>query len=50
MILYFDLADASKRRINAYKALGSINTNLIVSAPYRAFWLLLDGSDVLIII
>ena len=50
MILDFDLTDASKCSINAYKALGSINTNLIISAPCRAFWRLVDGLGVLIII
>ena len=35
MILYFDLTDASKRRISVYKALGSINSSLIISASHR---------------
>ena len=37
MILYFDLIDASKRHISVYNARGSINTNLIISAPCEAF-------------
>ena len=37
MIFDFDLTDASKRRISAYNARGSINSSLIVSAPCRAF-------------
>ena len=37
MILAFDLADAPEGAISVYKAPGSINTNLIVSAPYGAF-------------
>ena len=50
MILDFDLADASERPMSVYKALGSINTNLIVSAPYRAFSRLLNDLSVFIII
>ena len=50
MILDFDLTDELKCSINAYKALGSINSSLIVSAPYRAFSRLVDGLGVLIII
>ena len=37
MTLDFDLTDASERRISAYNAPGSINTNLSLSASYRAF-------------
>ena len=50
MILDFDLAEASERPISAYNALGSINTNLIVSAPCGAFWRLVDCLSILIII
>ena len=50
MILDFDLADASERRTSVYNAPGNINNNLIVSAPCEAFWRLLDGLDVFIII
>lgn len=50
MILYFDLTDAREGAINAYNAPGSINTNLIVSAPCGACTRLVSGLGVFIII
>ena len=50
MILDFDLADASERRISVYNARGSINTNLSLSASCRACTRLVDGLSVFIII
>ena len=50
MILYFDLTEAREGSVNAYNALGSINSSLIVSAPCGAFWRLVGGLDVFIII
>ena len=50
MILYFDLADASERSVNAYKAPGSINSSLIVSAHCRACTRLVGDLSVFIII
>ena len=48
MILDFDLTDAREGAINAYNAPGSINSNLIVSAPCRACTRLVDGLSVFI--
>ena len=50
MILDFDIAETPERPVSVYKALGSINTNLIVSASCTAFWRLLDGLSAFIII
>ena len=50
MILDFDLADAPERRINVHNVPGNINSSLIISAPCGAFWGLLSGLDVFIII
>ena len=50
MILDFDLIDASERRTSVYNARGSINTNLIVSAPCGACTRLVSGLGVFIII
>lgn len=50
MILDFDFTDASKRPISVYKALGSINSSPIVSAPRGAFSRLLSGLSVFILL
>ena len=50
MILDFDLTEASERPVSVHNASGNINSSLIVSAPCRAFWRLVGGLDVLIII
>ena len=50
MILYFDLAEAREGSASVYNAYSSINSNLIVSAPCEAFWRLVDGLSVFIII
>ena len=50
MIFDFDLTDAPERHISVYNARGSINTNLIVSASYRACTRLVGDLSVFIII
>lgn len=50
MIFDFDLTDASKRRISAYNARGSINSSLTIKTPCRACTRLVDGLDAFIII
>lgn len=50
MIFDFDSAEAREGAVNAYNALGSINSSLIISASCTAFWRLLSGLDVFIII
>ena len=50
MIFDFDLTDASERRTSVYNARGSINTNLIVSAPCGACTRLVSGLGAFIII
>lgn len=50
MILDFDLTDAREGFISVYNAYRSINTNLSLSAPCTAFWRLVGGLSVFIII
>ena len=50
MILDFDLIDASERRISVYNAPGSINSNLIISAPCRACTRLVGDLSVFILL
>ena len=50
MIFDFDLTDAPERRTSVYNARGSINTNLIVSAPCGAFSRLVSSLGAFIII
>ena len=50
MILDFDLAEASEGSVSVYKARGSINTNLIISAPCGACTRLVGDLSVFIII
>ena len=50
MILDFDLTDASERPMSVHNALGSINTNLNLSAPCGAFWRLVGGLSIFILI
>ena len=50
MILDFDISDVSERRISAYNALGNINSQPTIKASHRAFWRLVGGLDVFIII
>ena len=50
MILDFDTSEAQEGAISVYKAPGSINTKLSLSAPYMAFSRLLNDLSVFIII
>ena len=50
MILYFNLTEAREGAISVHKAYRSINSRLIVSAPYTAFWRPVSGLSVFILL
>ena len=50
MILDFDTSEAREGSVSVYKAPGSINTNLIVSASCAAFSRPVSGLSIFIII
>ena len=50
MILDFDLTEAREGSVSVYNARGSINTNLIVSAPCGACTRLVNGLSAFILL